>query len=185
MNTPHVESNGQKIEFYYEEPVFDGQYSNECYQTRIIEALEHFKNQENIDFLTNWNHLIFHLPYAFQGRRMMLDIWLRWIENRELMGQLESEIGKKESVKYKDWKKAASKSSLYQKFVQDKILDSEIASSYIGNMYTASIFMSLISLLYHSYSRKRNISGENIGFLSYGSGSKSKIFPKLLDFCSI
>ena len=42
-------------------------------------------------------------------------------------------------------------------------------------MYTASIFMSLISLLYFAYDKKRIINGDNIGFLSYGSGSKSKI----------
>ena len=35
--------------------------------------------------------------------------------------------------------------------------------------------MSLISLLFSAYDKKRNISGDNIGFLSYGSGSKSKI----------
>ena len=32
----------EKIEFYFEEPVFDGQYSNECYQKRIAEALNQY-----------------------------------------------------------------------------------------------------------------------------------------------
>ena len=36
--------------------------------------------------------------------------------------------------------------------------------------------MSLISLLYSSHEKDKNISGNNVGFLSYGSGSKSKIF---------
>ena len=36
--------------------------------------------------------------------------------------------------------------------------------------------MSLISLLYTSYEKDKNITGNNVGFLSYGSGSKSKIF---------
>ena len=48
---------------------------------------------------------------------------------------------------FKNWKKAASKSVMYQNFIENKIKDGEMASSYIGNMYTASIFMSLISLL--------------------------------------
>ena len=45
------------------------------------EALDHFKKQEEIDFIEDWNHLIFHLPYSFQGRRMMVDIWINgWIK---------------------------------------------------------------------------------------------------------
>ncbi|PDH48777.1 MAG: hydroxymethylglutaryl-CoA synthase [Bacteroidetes bacterium MED-G20] len=168
-------TNKEKIEFYFEEPVFDGQYSNECYQKRIAEALNHFKAQKNINFLKDWQHMIFHLPYAFQGRRMMLDIWLEWIKDEDIFVDLEKEIGKSESGDYKDWRKAASKSTLYKRFVQNKIQDGEMASSFIGNMYTASIFMSLISLLYSAYDKKRSISGDNIGFLSYGSGSKSKI----------
>jgi len=36
--------------------------------------------------------------------------------------------------------------------------------------------MSLISLLFCANGKKNKISGNTIGFLSYGSGSKSKIF---------
>ena len=43
-------------------------------------------------------------------------------------------------------------------------------------MYTASIFMSLISLLYSNIKKEKDIANQNIGFISYGSGSKSKIF---------
>ena len=70
---------------------------------------------------------------------------------------------------------------MYQNFIENKIKDGEMASSYIGNMYTASIFMSLISLFYCAFDKKREINGNHVGFLSYGSGSKSKIFQgKLL-----
>ena len=169
-------SNKEKIEFYFGEPVFDGQYSNECYQNRIAEGLNHFKSQKSIDFLNDWNHMIFHLPYAYQGRRMMLDIWLEWIKENNLISKLEDEIGLMNNSEFKNWRKAASKSVMYQNFIENKIKDGEMASSYIGNMYTASIFMSLISLLYCAFDKKREIKGDNVGFLSYGSGSKSKIF---------
>lgn len=169
-------SNKEKLELYFEEPVFDGQYSNECYQNRITEALDHFKTQEEIDFIEDWNHLLFHLPYSFQGRRMMVDIWINWMKEKNIINMLESEIGSLESMEFKDWRKAASKSNLYKKFVQNKIQDGEIASGYIGNMYTASIFMSLISLLYSNFKKEKDVANQNIGFISYGSGSKSKIF---------
>ena len=120
--------------------------------------------------------MIFHLPYAYQGRRMMLDIWLEWIKENNLISKLEDEIGLMNNSEFKNWRKAASKSVMYQNFIENKIKDGEMASSYIGNMYTASIFMSLISLLYCAFDKKREIKGDNVGFLSYGSGSKSKIF---------
>jgi hydroxymethylglutaryl-CoA synthase len=117
-----TKSSKEKIELYVEEPVFDGYYSNTCYQNRISEALEHFNKQKETDFLNDWDHLIFHLPYAFQGRRMMLDIWLDWINGKVLMENLEKEIGKLvDSVDVKVWKKAASKSSFYQNFVRQKL----------------------------------------------------------------
>jgi hydroxymethylglutaryl-CoA synthase len=171
-----TDSSKETLDFYFEEPVFDGQYSNKCYQDRINEGLEHFQSQKKIDFLKEWDHLIFHLPYAFQGRKIMLDIWLNWLDKYNLLSELENEIGHSKSMDYKDWRKAASKSVLYRTFVESKIEDGEIASGYIGNMYTASIFMSLISLLYSSFKKDKNITGYNVGFLSYGSGSKSKIF---------
>ena len=43
-------------------------------------------------------------------------------------------------------------------------------------MYTASIFMALLSAFQSSYDENENLSGEEIGFLAYGSGSKSKVF---------
>lgn len=175
-----IGSEKNEIELYFEEPVFDGYYSNECYKTRIGEAIEHFNSKKNTDFLNYWNHLIFHLPYAFQGRRMILDFWIKWLQNTPLIDQLEQEIGKIDSSDPKEWKKAASKSNLYKNFINEKIKDGEKASSYIGNMYTASIFMSLISLFSESINNNKDITGNIIGFLSYGSGSKSKVFEGII-----
>ena len=171
-----TKSRKEELELFYEEPIFDGYYSNQCYQERINEGLDHFNTQKKTNFLNDWDHYIFHLPYAFHGRRMMLDIWLKWLKENKLFGQLEEEIGKGGKVDNKEWKKAAANSSIYKDFINRKIIDGEQASSYIGNMYTASIFMSLISLLTISLQENKNITGNKIGFLSYGSGSKSKVF---------
>ena len=43
-------------------------------------------------------------------------------------------------------------------------------------MYTASIFMALSSALEVSLKNGEELAGKEIGFLSYGSGSKSKVF---------
>ena len=169
-------TNKAVLELFYEEPVFDGQYSNECYAKRIKEGMEHFIEQKNTNLLTDWDKLVFHLPYAFQGRRMMLDIWIDWMKENGNLGDIENEVGKEDHNDIKTWKKSVSKSSLYKTFVKEKIADGEVASGEIGNMYTASIFMSLISHLYVSCENNQELEGKRFGFISYGSGSKSKVF---------
>ena len=164
------------MELFFEEPVFDGYYSNECYLNRIKEALDHYKSQNPINYLTDWDFLVFHLPYAFQGRRMILDVWLDWITENNLLESLENEIGKKEDLEFKDWKKAAAKSTIFRTFITDKISYGELASSEIGNMYTGSIFMSLLSILQYASDNNLELKHKTVGFISYGSGSKSKVF---------
>jgi hydroxymethylglutaryl-CoA synthase len=171
--SPFWSDQNERIEVHKEEPVFDGQYSNECYIDRMDEAFKHFSSFKKIDFLNQWNHLIFHLPYAFHGRRMIFNNWLSWIRKDEKMKDLIEEIGEDSS---EDWVKKAYKSDLYKDFIRKKIMPGELASSEIGNMYTASIFMSLLSMLSHQLQNSNNIIGNKVGFISYGSGSKSKIF---------
>ena len=171
--SPFWSDQNERIEVHKEEPVFDGQYSNECYIDRMDEAFKHFSSFKKIDFLNQWNHLIFHLPYAFHGRRMIFNNWLSWVRKDEKMKDLIEEIGEDSS---EDWIKKAYKSDLYKDFIRKKIMPGELASSEIGNMYTASIFMSLLSMLSHQLQNSNNIIGNKVGFISYGSGSKSKIF---------
>lgn len=151
-----------KIEIFTDEPVFDGQYSNQCYQDRIREAYEHYKEVSGKEKpYENWKYLIFHLPYAFHGKRVFTEIY-----------SLENGL----NYSTPDEQKAVAKSEDYLKFISDKIEKTQRASSEIGNMYTASIFMALLSAMQVSLNENDELAGQKIGFLGYGSGSKSKIF---------
>jgi len=175
-------SDGQAdFEIFKEEPVFDGPYSNECYQDRISEALEHFKNQKPLNVLKDWHHLLFHLPYAYQGRRMIVANWVSWLKDNQSIQDLYDDIGQPASEQDSEWLRNVSKTTKYQEFITQKIERGERASSDIGNMYTASIFMALLSLLNSAYEDDSNISGNKIGFFSYGSGSKSKVFEGTIE----
>ena len=167
------------FELHMEEPIFEGQFSNECYQERIFEAIDHFLEQEKVNILKDWKHLIFHLPYAFHGRRMILKKWISWLDENGRLDQLINEIGEKNNQE--DWIKLASKSKIYKEFIETRIAPGEFASSNIGNMYTASIFMSLLSMLNNALISKIEITDERIGFISYGSGSKAKIFEGTIE----
>ncbi|ROI00402.1 hydroxymethylglutaryl-CoA synthase family protein [Chryseobacterium daecheongense] len=159
-NSP--ESFPDKIEIFTDEPVFDGQYSNQCYQDRIREAYQHYKEVSGKDQpYKNWKYLIFHLPYAFHGKRVFTEIY-----------SLENGL----SYETPEEQKSVAKSEEYIQFINDTIEKTQRASSEIGNMYTASIFMALLSALQTSFNENEELAGEEIGFLGYGSGSKSKVF---------
>ena len=164
------------IEVYKEEPVFEGQFSNESYKARVYEAIEDFNSQNKRNILKEWESVIFHLPYAFHGRRMIADKWVEWMENNGDSELIYTEVGKPSSSLDKDWIKKVSRSNVYKNFIDQKIAPGEKASSEIGNMYTASIFMSFISSLDEAISDGKDLNNKKIGFISYGSGSKAKIF---------
>ncbi|HQW68586.1 MAG TPA: hydroxymethylglutaryl-CoA synthase, partial [Flavobacterium sp.] len=142
----NLEWNGvleNEINIYKEQPVFDGQYSNQCYINRITEAYEHYKEESHQKgkLYEKWSAILMHLPYCFQGRRTFIEIFAN--ENPEL---LESQIGENSKEKLK----ALAKSPEYLDLVNQYILPSEIASGQIGNIYTGSIFLGLLSTLcYH------------------------------------
>ncbi|MAX81839.1 MAG: hydroxymethylglutaryl-CoA synthase [Crocinitomicaceae bacterium] len=166
------------IQQYTECPVFDGPYSNECYQNRIIEALDRFSDSTSKQ-PSNWDKLIFHLPYAFQGRRMFTPIFIDWYKQMGKLGEVAEAIGEEipetDEIPM-DIVKKVSKTTLYKDFVHDRIRQGEVASSVIGNMYTASIFMALLSLLKTAEEEQEELNGKKIGFFAYGSGSKAKAF---------
>jgi hydroxymethylglutaryl-CoA synthase len=166
-----------KINIHRETPVFDGEYSNKCYQDRVREALEHYYEQTN-ELALDFDKVICHLPYAYQGRRMLAEIWFEWIfkiKNQtwitEIFGEIPTDNGS-----LKIFLKSLSKHPLYVEFVNHKIAQSEQASSEIGNMYTSSIFMALLSMFTVAKDANENLTNSQIAFLGYGSGSKSKVF---------
>lgn len=170
-NEPWHENLESEIEIHKEQPVFDGQYSNQCYMDRTRNAYFSFKKLKNTleTVYNSWESIIMHLPYAFQGRRMLSEIYA--LDNGSL-SRLEAD--------YQNKLKEISKSEDYKSFVTQKLLPAELASSLIGNLYTGSIFMGLLSTLAYFHDSEKEISGKTFGFLAYGSGSKSKVFEGII-----
>jgi hydroxymethylglutaryl-CoA synthase len=148
-----------EIAFYKEQPVFDGQYSNQCYISRTSEAYFKYKEITNQKgkLYESWENILMHLPYCFQARRTFVEIFAK--ENN-----LTKDI------------KTISKSPEYLEFVNQTIFPSEIASGQVGNMYTGSIFLGMLSTLCFHLQQNNNITNKKFGFIAYGSGSKSKVF---------
>lgn len=170
-NEPWFENLESEIEIHKDQPVFDGQYSNQCYMDRTRDAYFSFKKLKNTTetVYDSWKSIVMHLPYAFQGRRMLSEIYTLDASNIIISGD-------EAASEYQNKLKEISKSEAYKEFVNEKLMPAEIASSLIGNLYTGSIFMGLLSTLAHFYDTEKEISDSKIGFLAYGSGSKSKVF---------
>ncbi|RYJ53045.1 hydroxymethylglutaryl-CoA synthase [Flavobacterium petrolei] len=170
-NEPWFENLESEVEIHKDQPVFDGQYSNQCYMDRTRDAYFSFKKLKNTTetVYDSWNSIVMHLPYAFQGRRMLSEIYALDASNTIISGD-------EDTSEYQNKLKEISKSEAYKEFVNEKLMPAEIASSLIGNLYTGSIFMGLLSTLAHFYDTEKEISGSKFGFLAYGSGSKSKVF---------
>lgn len=59
-----------------------------------------------------------------------------------------------------------------------KAIDSSLVySRHVGNVYTAALYLGLISLLEHD---EEDLSGKRIGFFSYGSGSVGEFFSGIV-----
>ena len=68
------------VQVHRDEPVFDGQFSNQCYQDAVEEAFRDFRAKAEADgrwdaegetvLTEDWARIIMHLPYAFQAKRM-------------------------------------------------------------------------------------------------------------------
>jgi len=165
----------EEVEIFKESPVFDGQYSNTCYTNRVVDAYHALKKKKNIKeqaYYNQWSKIIMHLPYAYQARRMFVSLYIQ--DNSSIRLELQDAEDEKSFIKI------ISKSEDYKSFVQARIAGSEMASSDIGNMYTGSIFMALISALHDSVEKSEDLERHCIGFLAYGSGSKSKAFEGIL-----
>lgn len=149
----------EEIAFYKEQPVFDGQYSNQCYINRTSEAYFQYKEISNQTekLFENWENILMHLPYCFQARRTFVEIFA------------------KENNLYDDIKVVA-KSPEYLEFINKTIFPSEIASGQIGNMYTGSIFLGMLSTFCFHLQNEAELINKKFGFIAYGSGSKSKVF---------
>lgn len=187
-----LDSNEADFVLHKETPVFDGPYSNACYQNRIREALKDFRAEgrfaDDQPVTDRWERLVFHLPYAYQARRMFPEVFMQEAILRGNWDTIQEELDltcpQPEAFDteaayekaYGKFLRAISKTGAYRSFVAEKIERGERASSLVGNLYTSSIFLALMSSLEADFNEGREIRGLKFGFFAYGSGSKSKVF---------
>ena len=195
----------ETLKIHRDTPVFDGQFSNRCYMEAVKEAFIDFHgkavrsgrhNPENDPILTEqWKRIIVHLPYAFQGKRMFPDVFRHDRRGTEVWKKIVEEIGEEPLPEHFDdtpegleefgrlndaYRRAISKTEEFKQFANERIERGQRASSLIGNQYTGSIFLALMSTLECDYNENNPIEGREIGLCGYGSGAKAKVFEGIV-----
>ena len=92
-------------------------------------------------------------------------------------GTIESVLGDEEFMaKDHEFTKLFTKTKDYQDVYESKLSSSLIASTMIGNLYTASLYLGFRSSLEFEYQKGVDLEDKRIGFGSYGSGSSAMVF---------
>jgi hydroxymethylglutaryl-CoA synthase len=195
--------------FGKETPLVNGSYSNLLYLISVRKAFDAYKEKAIKSGLIKLkdgesvtDHIEFfavHLPYRKMGEKALayllrhewrhLPRWKYIIKEigmpepqpKDPRGTIESILADTEFMKGDEkFRRAFMQTSFYNEVYEKKMASSLEASALIGNLYTASMYMGLRSLLEFEYKKGTDLEGKRIGFGSYGSGSSAMVFSGVL-----
>jgi len=191
--------------FGKETPIVHGQYSNMLYLIQTRKALEEYKRKalskglitlkEGESILDYIDYLCMHLPYANMGKKALAYLlrheWRslpRWQtitdkigisepSPKDSLGTIESILADSEFMeKDQHFQRLFTGTDEFQTVYEEKMASSLVASSLVGNLYTASLYLGFRSTLEFEYRKGIDIVGKRFGFGSYGSGSSAMVF---------
>ena len=191
--------------FGKETPIVHGQYSNLLYMIQVRKALESYKKKvissglikikTDETILDHMDYINMHLPYSNMGKKALaylvrhewrqLPRWKKILQDIDMdepipkdpRGTIESVLGDEEFMaKDHEFTKLFTRTPEYQEIYESKLSSSLVASTMIGNLYTASLYLGFRSSLEFEYKKGIDLEGKRIGFGSYGSGSSAMVF---------
>jgi len=195
--------------FGKETPIVHGQYSNLLYMIQVRKALDAYKKkavstglikiEPGETILDHMDYINMHLPYSTMGKKALaymvrhewrqLPRWKKILKEigldepipKDPRGTIESVLSDAEFMaKDHEFTKLFSKTPEFQEVYESKLASSLIASSMIGNLYTASLYLGFRSSLEYEYKKGIDLEGKRIGFGSYGSGASAMVFSGVI-----
>jgi hydroxymethylglutaryl-CoA synthase len=195
--------------FGKETPLVNGSYSNLLYLISVRKAFDSYKEKAIKSGLIKLNdgesitdHIDFfavHLPYRKMGEKALayllrhewrhLPRWKNVIKEvgmpepqpKDARGTIESILADTEFMKADEqFRREFMHTSFYNETYEKKMASSLEASAIIGNLYTASMYMGLRSLLEVEFKKGTDLENKRIGFGSYGSGSSAMVFSAVM-----
>src|SRR5574342_169357 len=144
-------------------------YKEKALATGLIKLKEGETILDHIDFLN------MHLPYSNMGKKALSYLLRREWRGLPRWKRIIEQTGMEEPVP-----KDPRGTKEYQTFYEDKLASSLIASSMIGNLYTASLYLGFRSCLEFEFQKGVELEGKRVGFGSYGSGSSAMVFSGVI-----
>lgn len=167
-----------------EYPVVDGKLSQTCYLMALDSCYKHFcekfEKLEGRPFsISDSDYFVFHSPYNKLVQksfgRLYFNDFLRnpsFVDEvaRNTLGPFTSLSGY-ESYQSRDLEKANQQASKH--LYDEKVQPTTLIPKQVGNMYTASLYAALASLLHNKHS---SLAGKRVVVFSYGSGITATLF---------
>jgi len=195
--------------FGKETPIVHGQYSNLLYMIQVRKALDAYKKkavstglikiEHGETILDHMDYINMHLPYSNMGKKALaymvrhewrqLPRWKTILQEigldepvpKDPRGTIESVLSDEEFMaKDHEFTKLFSKTPEFQEVYESKLASSLIASTMIGNLYTASLYLGFRSSLEFEYQKGIDLEGKRVGFGSYGSGASAMVFSGVI-----
>jgi hydroxymethylglutaryl-CoA synthase len=195
--------------FGKETPIVHGQYSNLLYMIQVRKALDAYKKkavstglikiEPGETILDHMDYINMHLPYSNMGKKALaymvrhewrqLPRWKKILQEigldepipKDPRGTIESVLSDEEFMaKDHEFTKLFSKTPEFQEVYESKLASSLIASTMIGNLYTASLYLGFRSSLEFEYQKGIDLEGKRVGFGSYGSGASAMVFSGVI-----
>jgi hydroxymethylglutaryl-CoA synthase len=135
-------------------PIVDGKYSIECYLMALEGAVSHFRANHGLkvgELMDNMDYLIYHMPFTKMAHKA----------HRHLV-----------EIEYKDADRA-DQEKIYEESFARMVAPSLTGVREVGNIYTGSVYMGLVSLL---EAEGEKAEGKKVGLFSYGSGCGAEFF---------
>ncbi len=135
-------------------PIVDGKYSIDCYLEALEGAYSHLCSNWGIEkgkLLEKLDYLVYHMPFSNMAKKA----------HRHLI-----------DLEYGD-RGAAAKERLFAETFSRKVEPGLLGAREVGNIYTGSVYMGLISLLENEGEKS---AGKQVGIFSYGSGCGAEFF---------
>ncbi|MDQ5830779.1 MAG: 3-hydroxy-3-methylglutaryl-CoA synthase, partial [Thermoproteota archaeon] len=140
-----------------------------------------------------------HLPYRKMGEKALAyllrhewrhlprwnyvikEVGMQEPQPKDPRGTIESILADTEFMKADEqFRRAFMQTSFYNEVYEKKMASSLEASTIIGNLYTASMYMGLRSMLEFEFKKGIDLEEKRVGFGSYGSGSSAMVFSGIV-----
>ncbi|XP_028768540.1 hydroxymethylglutaryl-CoA synthase [Neltuma alba] len=167
-----------------EYPVVDGKLSQTCYLMALDSCYKHFcekfEKLEGRPFsISDADYFVFHSPYNKLVQksfgRLYFNDFLRDPRSvdevaRKILGPFTALSGD-ESYQSRDLEKANQQAAKH--LYNEKVQPTTLIPKQVGNMYTASLYAALASLLHN---KRSSLVGKRMVMFSYGSGLTATLF---------